>query len=387
MRVPPVLVVNAGSSSLKIKVLPQEYGMLVERIGGRTAVKANFTTAAAPPLTRHDEALGWCLDALGSQLPLADLVAVGHRVVHGGERYSEPVVVDDEVFGEIERLADLAPLHNPANAAGIAAARHLLADLPHVAVFDTAFHAALPEHAFLYGLPRRYYEQQGIRKYGFHGTSHDYVTRKAAEILRTPREHLCLVSLHLGNGASAAAVQRGRSIDTSMGLTPLDGLLMGTRTGEIDPGVLLHLLRRGMALEELSAMLNTASGLRGLSGVSNDMRDVREAAGAGNTAARQALAVFTYRIRKTVAAYAAAMGGLDGIVFTGGIGENDSATRSEALRELAFLGVHLDEARNRRHDPIISAEGTRVAVLVVATDEERVIALATRRALGMEVVG
>ena len=309
---------------------------------------------------------------------------MGHRVVHGGMRFSKPVRIDEQVESIVEELAALAPLHNPANLEGIRAARALLPDVPQVAVFDTAFHAGMPARAFLFGLPAELYREQRIRRYGFHGTSHDYVTERAAELLGRPRQALKLVSLHLGNGASAAAVDGGRSIDTSMGFTPLDGLLMGTRSGAVDPGVLLHLLRGGMALDELDDLLNRRSGLLGLSGVSNDMRDVRAAADRGDADARAAVEVFSYRIAKTIGAYAAAMGGLDGIVFTGGIGENDARVRAESVASLGFLGVRLDPARNAAHGPRIGAEGAPVEVLVVPTDEERRIADATRRVAGLD---
>jgi acetate kinase len=267
------LVVNAGSSSLKVKLLPQNLSLLVERIGGQSKVKASFTTVENVAVKNHDEALRICLEALSPQADLSDIHLVAHRVVHGGERYTQPVILDEAVIDDIASFSNLAPLHNPPNLEGIRAARNLLPQVTHVAVFDTAFHATLPPKAFLYGLPRKLYEQ-GIRKYGFHGSSHDYVTRQVANVLGKSREELRIVSLHLGNGASAAAVKHGKSIDTTMGLTPLDGLLMGTRTGEIDPGVLLHLLRNGLSLTDLDSLLNKQSGLLGLSGVSNDMRDV-----------------------------------------------------------------------------------------------------------------
>ncbi len=298
-------------------------------------------------------------------------------------RFSRPVLIDAAVERIVGELSSLAPLHNPANLEGIRAARALLPDVPHVAVFDTAFHSGMPARAFLFGLPIGLYRERRIRRYGFHGTSHDFVTDHAAALLGRPREALKLVSLHLGNGASAAAVAGGRSIDTSMGFTPLDGLLMGTRSGTLDPGVLLHLLRGGMDLDDLDRLLNRESGLLGLSGVSNDMRDVRAAAEGGDPDARGALEVFAYRITKTVGAYAAAMGGLDAIVFTGGIGENDARMRQESMAGLGFLGVRLDEGRNAGHAERISADDASVAVLVVPTDEERMIARATAELAGL----
>lgn len=372
------LVVNAGSSSLKVKLLPQNLSLLVERIGATSKVKASFTNVENASIKNHDEALRVCLEALSSQLDLSNVKLVAHRVVHGGERYNAPVILDDTVIADVENLSNLAPLHNPANLEAIHAARHLLPRATHVAVFDTAFHATLPAKAFLYGLPRNLYEQ-GIRKYGFHGPSHDYVTRQAATVLGKSRDELRIISLHLGNGASAAAVKHGKSVDTTMGLTPLDGLLMGTRTGEIDPGVLLHLLRNGSSLPDLDSLLNKQSGLLGLSGVSNDMRDVRQAASSGNTQAKEALEVFCYRITKIIGSYAAAMGGLDAIVFTGGIGENDALTRAESLQGLEFLGIELDSAKNRANETVISRDRGHVKVLVIRTDEEAMMAELARK--------
>ena len=368
-----VLVVNAGSSSLKVKLLPQNLSLQVERIGGDAKVTANFNESQSKPIPNHETALKVCLEALGEVVALESVRAVGHRIVHGGETFVEPTVITDEVIETLRETSSLAPLHNPAGIEGILAARALLPNALQVAVFDTAFHSTLPPKAYLYGLPHKY-AARGVRKYGFHGTSHDYVTREAAHILGKPREALKIVSLHLGNGSSAAAVKYGKSVDTSMGMTPLDGLLMGTRTGEIGPGVLLYLLEEGISVTELTNLLNKRSGLLGLSGVSNDMRDVRAAASARNEAAKNALEVFCYRIRKTVGAYAAAMGGLEAIVFTGGIGEHDAATRAAALDGLSFLGIDLDEAKNHAHETIISTAASRVAVLVVPTDEEGMIA-------------
>lgn len=381
-----VLVVNAGSSSLKVKLVPQGLSVLAERLGTpRAGLSGNFFEAAPGAFADHEQALTACLTLLSEQLSLASLAAVGHRVVHGGERYTLPTLLDAAVIKGLEALSPLAPLHNPANLEGIRAAMALLPLTPQVAVFDTAFHATLPPQAYLYGLPRRFCGE-GLRRYGFHGASHDFVTRAAARVLGRPRQELKLISLHLGNGASAAAVAHGRSVDTTMGLTPLEGLLMGTRPGDIDPGVLLYLLREGMSLAALDRLLNQESGLLGLSGVSNDMRDVRAAALSGHEAAGEALAVFVYRLRKTVGAYAAAMGGLDGVIFTGGIGENDAQTREEAVAGLAFLGLELAPERNRKHETVISRDLSRVKILVIKTDEERMIAEGALAALGEKVV-
>jgi acetate kinase len=387
------LVVNAGSSSLKVKLLPQNLSLLVERIGGASNVKASFENVGAnavrpnasqvasyDAIKSHDEAFKVCLEALSLQLDLSEIQLVAHRVVHGGERYTKPVILDEKIIADIAGLSNLAPLHNPANLEGIRAAKSLLPRATHVAVFDTAFHATLPAKAFLYGLPRKFYEQ-GIRKYGFHGSSHDYVTRKAAEVLSRTREDLKIVSLHLGNGASAAAVSGGKSVDTTMGLTPLEGLLMGTRTGELDPGVLVHLLRNGSSVSELDTLLNKQSGLLGLSDISNDMRDVRQAAASGNVQAQEALEVFCYRITKTVGSYAAAMAGLDAVVFTGGIGENDAETRAASLNGLEFLGIELDTAKNQANSTLISQDSSPVKVLVIRTDEEAMMAELAEKAI------
>ena len=379
-----MLVVNAGSSSLKVKELPAGLALSIERLGRGATARSDGGVVPAPALERQAEALAFALEHLAGQPGHRQPVAVGHRVVHGGTRYRRPTLVDDEVERAIDELSSLAPLHNPANLEALTAARRLLPAAVHVAVFDTAFHADLPPHAFVYGLPLTFARDRLLRRYGFHGTSHDYVTREAGRRLGAGRERLKIVSLHLGNGASGAAVKHGVSVDTSMGFTPLEGLLMGTRSGDIDPGLLLHLLREGLAVEELDALLNRGSGLAGMSGVSNDMRDVRAAAAAGNDDAKLALALFAYRIRKLIGAYAAAMGGLDAIVFTGGIGENDVMTRSDALAGLDFLGVVLDEAANAGSREIVSAPASRVAVLVIKTDEEGAIAAQVRAVAGLE---
>ncbi len=377
----PVLIVNAGSSSLKVKLLPQALSLLVERIGGDVNIKTNFAELTAKGIDNHESAFKVCLEALAQELPLEKITAVGHRVVHGGERFSQPTLITTEVLASIAELSSLAPLHNPPNLEGIHAARSLLSGIPQVAVFDTAFHSSLPPQAYLYGLPRALYSQQGIRRYGFHGSSHDYVTRRAAEYLTRPREDLKLVSLHLGNGASAAAVSAGKSVDTSMGLTPVAGLLMGTRSGDVDPGILLHLLRSGMTVNELDTLLNKRSGLLGLSGISNDMRDIWQAAAEGNGHAREALEVFCYRIRKIIGEYAAAMGGLDAVIFTAGIGENDPEARALTLKGLEFLGLQLDPDKNNSREIEISKPESRVKILVIPTDEERMIAEATLQAM------
>lgn len=373
-----VLVVNAGSSSLKVKLTPQGHSVVVERLGSGATARDEAGPLEVNGVTTQAQALAFALEQLGHRSGYTAPRIVGHRVVHGGVRYSSPTLVDDAVEEGIEQLTRLAPLHNPANLEALKAARGLLPAASHVAVFDTAFHATLPRRAYLYGLPLAYAQRMGLRRYGFHGTSHEYVTRRAAEVLGRQLADLKLVSLHLGNGASATAVSGGKSVDTSMGFTPLEGLLMGTRSGDIDPGLLVHLLRSGKTVDEVDELLNRGSGLKGVSGVSHDMRDVRAAAEAGNEGARAALELFSYRIKKVIGAYAAALGGLDAVVFTGGIGENDPATRRDALSGLEFLGIELDEASNAAGSGVISVPHSAVAVLVIDTDEEASIAAQAR---------
>jgi acetate kinase len=397
----PVLVLNAGSSSLKYQLLDMAdrsvaASGLVERIG--EGGRLEHRRPGAGPLVEeggiadHGAALDRVLGAFERTGGLIDApVAVGHRVVHGGDRFSGPTLVDDAVLARIRELVPLAPLHNPANIAGIEVARVRYPDTPQVAVFDTAFHATMPPRAWRYALPRELADRLRIRRYGFHGTSHGYVARKAAEHLGSARPNL--VTLHLGNGCSAAAVAGGRCVDTSMGLTPLGGLVMGTRSGDLDPGVVAHLHREGgLDLDAIDTLLNKQSGMRGLAG-SNDLREVHAKADAGDADAAEALEVFCYRIRCTVGAYAAALGGMDAVVFTAGIGENDADVRARVCAGLAGLGVALDGARNTarsRDTRTISADGSAVAALVVPTNEELEIAeqaLGVVRARGAAVPG
>jgi acetate kinase len=384
----PVLVLNAGSSSLKYQLLDMTdrsvaASGLVERIGDDGARLDHRRPGADPVVAAggiadHGAALDRVLGAFERTGGLTDApVAVGHRVVHGGARFSGPTVIDDGVLAQIRDLVPLAPLHNPANIAGIEVARARFPDTPQVAVFDTAFHASMPPRAWRYPLPRELADRLRIRRYGFHGTSHGYVARKAAEHLGRPLGELDLVTLHLGNGCSAAAVAGGRCVDTSMGLTPLGGLVMGTRSGDLDPGVVAHLHREGgLDLDAIDTLLNNESGLKALAG-SNDLREVHRRADAGDPEAAEALDVFCYRIRCTVGAYAAALGGMDAVVFTAGIGENDADVRARVCAGLSGLGVRLDEARNTarsRDTRTVSAGGSAVAVLVVPTNEELEIA-------------
>lgn len=385
-----VLVLNCGSSSIKAAVVDPATGarrarLHVERVGEAAPTMRFDDEAPAPCAAKdHDEALAAALPSLLSRLA-SHPVAVGHRVVHGGEQFAEPVRVDAEVETAIRALAPLAPLHNPANLAGILAARRLLPDLPHVAVFDTAFHATLPSRARHYALDRELAERHGVRRYGFHGTSHAFVAARAADFLGAPLRDLRLITCHLGNGASVCAVEYGRSIETSMGMTPLEGLVMGTRSGDVDPGALLHLARSaGLDVDGLDRLLNKKSGLAGLTGLGNDMRDIEERAGRGDERCRLAIHVFCHRVRKYIGAYAAVLGGLDAVVFTAGIGENSALVRHHVARNLELFGAHLDEDLNRAarvtHEaPVarISSDRSRAHLLVVATDEEHAIAQQT----------
>jgi acetate kinase len=383
-----VLVVNCGSSSIKYQLIDADNEQslakgLVERIGEQQSRLQHESAAGhvvhVAALPDHEAGLRAVLDAFaqsGPSLADAGLTAVGHRVVHGGDRFADPALVDDDVLDAIRTLVPLAPLHNPANLEGIEVARRVFPDLPQVAVFDTAFHQTLPPQAYTYAVDRDVARRYGIRRYGFHGTSHAYVSREAAR--RLGRDDLALVVLHLGNGASASAVLEGRCLDTSMGLTPLEGLVMGTRSGDIDPAVVFHLRRvAGMTIDEVDALLNKRSGMLGLTGV-NDLREVWAMADDGDLDAAVALDVYAYRIRKYIGAYAAAMGALDAIVFTAGVGENDARMRALVLGGLEQLGVALAPQRNLAPPStgVITSDDSRVTALVVPTNEELEIARA-----------
>ena len=362
-----VLVLNCGSSSIKYRLYDGERvvdGGLIERIGEE---------GGGPP--DHAAALHDLMD----RLDLGELTAVGHRVVHGGLRFSAPTVIDDDVVAAIEELVPLAPLHNPANLAGITVTRRLLPDTPQVAVFDTAFHRTLPEAAATYAIDRAVAQEYGIHRYGFHGTSHAYVSRRTAALLGRAYEDVNVITLHLGNGASACAVAGGRSVATSMGLSPLEGLVMGTRSGDIDPAIVFHLRRNaGMSIDEIDHLLNHRSGLLGLCGA-NDMREVLRRRAAGDPAAALAFDVYCRRITAYVGAYYALLGRVDAITFTAGIGENAAEVRAAALADLDRLGIVVSPERNATGsgERIISPEGAEVAVCVVPTDEEREIATQT----------
>lgn len=392
-----VLVVNSGSSSVKYQLVDPVGGDaiasgLVERIGeAQGAVKHvahGETTRRELPVPDHAEALRVVLglfDEIGPDLASAHVVAVGHRVVQGGARFDGPVLVDDAVEHTIEELSPLAPLHNPPNLTGIRVAKALLPDVPHVAVFDTAFFRTLPDAAATYAIDSAVAEQHQVRRYGAHGTSHQYVSRKVAEVLGRPLDELNQIVLHLGNGASASAVRGGVAVETSMGLTPLEGLVMGTRSGDIDPAVVFHLHRNaGMSVDEIDTLLNRRSGLKGLSG-ENDFRALHELVEAGDPRARLALDVYLHRLRKYVGAYHAVLGRLDVLTFTAGVGENDDIVRARLVEGLDAFGIAVDPERNagrKSEVTVVSPEGAKVTVLVVPTNEELAIA---RQAL--DVIG
>ncbi len=380
-----VLVVNAGSSSVKYSLVETENGEelisgIVERIGLPGTRHKHGGQSEEVEVRDYDEALRVILSA---EPGLRDAGAIGHRVVHGGEKFRETVLITREVKETIRRLFDLAPLHNPSNLACIEACERALPGPPQAAVFDTAFHATLPAHAYTYPIPYGLYEKDGIRRYGFHGTSHRYVAERAAELLgRAGDPDLKLVTAHLGNGCSLTAVKGGKSIETSMGFTPLEGVMMGTRSGSIDPAVVLYLIeKKGMTADEVDNLLNKKSGILGLAGTgSPDMRDLLAAAAGGDARARLALEVFCYRIAMCVGAFAAALDGLDAVVFTAGIGENSGPVREKVCARLTHLGAELDPKRNsRRGEGLISFEAARTAVLVVPTNEELMIARETER--------
>ncbi len=390
-----ILVINAGSSSLKYQLLnPETQQVLAKGLCERIGIDGKFTykpegkeavKEADVAMPTHNEAIKAVLDALvdpgnGVIGSMKEIDAVGHRVVHGGEKFARSVLITDEVMAAIEECNPLAPLHNPANIIGIKACQALMPGTPMVAVFDTAFHQTMPPAAYMYALPYEYYEKDKVRRYGFHGTSHKYVTQRAAAMLGKPIEELKLISCHLGNGSSIAAVDGGRSVDTSMGFTPLAGLPMGTRCGDIDAGILQYLMNKyGMDIDKMLSVLNKKSGVEGLSCVSSDFRDLENAAAEGNEKAELAQKKFAYEVRKYVGAYAAAMGGVDAVIFTAGVGENGGHNRESIVSGLEFMGIKIDPEKNKvRGEEIdISAEGAAVRTLVIPTNEELMIAMDT----------
>lgn len=394
-----VLVLNCGSSSIKYQLLNMDAEPvllakgIVEKIGlslGSFTYKpeGKQKVVSEQPITDHSIGMDLILRALvdenhGVLKSLNEINAVGHRVAHGGEYFSESVRVDAEVKAKIKALGEIAPLHNPANLKGIETMEKLLPTVPQIAVFDTSFHQTLPKKAFIYGIPYEYYEKYGIRRYGFHGTSHKFVAEKACQLLGWDVAEKKIITCHLGNGASITAIDGGKSVDTSMGFTPVAGLVMGTRAGDLDLGALLYICEKeGLNPEQANTLVNKKSGVQGISGVSSDFRELTDAMNAGNERAQLALDVFSYNVKKYIGAYAAVLNGVDLIIFTGGIGENDQLVRQAVCRNLNYLGVEIDEKTNlatKGKDVIISNEQSRTTVMVITTDEELVIAMDTVR--------
>lgn len=393
-----ILVINCGSSSIKYQLFNAVNLELVAKgIVEKVGLKGSFLRHERPDghkvrlegeVIDHQTGIEYVLGVLiskehGCMDSLTEIEAVGHRMVHGGERFQESCLITEETIRDFKACIPLAPLHNPANLKGVFAMQHLLPEVPQVAVFDTAFHQTMPPYSYLYALPYSLYKKYGIRRYGFHGTSHYYVARRACEILDRPVESMKIITCHLGNGSSMAAIKDGKSIDTSMGLTPVEGLIMGTRSGDVDLGVFTFLMEKEeLNINIANTLVNKHSGMLGITGVSSDMREIEKEAAAGNERAILGLQMFRYRIRKYIGSYAAAMGGLDLLIFTGGIGENDPETRYECCHELAFMGLDFDQSVNeglRGKEVVISKPGSKVIAMVVPTNEELVIAEHTHR--------
>ncbi len=393
-----ILVINSGSSSIKYQLLESDTGGVIakglaDKIGMIDASLRNVRNDGDEVLLKgeivdHQAGIEYVLGVLvsekhGSLSSLEEIDAVGHRVVHGGETFKTNVLIDEDVVEKIEECADLAPLHNPPNLKGIYAITELMPDTPQVAVFDTAFHQTMPKHAYMYAIPYTLYKKYGLRRYGFHGTSHQYVSQRACEILNVDYHTQRIISCHLGNGASITAIKHGRSVDTSMGLTPVEGMIMGTRSGDLDLGVLTYVMNKEeLGVREANTLINKFSGMLGISGVSSDMREVEKAADEGNNRARLALDMYYYRIIKYIGSYIAVLGGVDIIVFTGGIGENSAPTREAVCSKCGYMGLKFDAKKNKGlqgKEAVISKEDSSVKVLVVPTNEELVIARETRR--------
>lgn len=392
-----ILVINAGSSSLKFQLLDMDKKSIrvkgiCDRIGMGNSVleyqvPGKDKIVVSKEMKKHKEAISVVLQALldektGVIKSVSEISGVGHRVLHGGEKFHDPALINEKVMDAIRECIPLGPLHNPANIMGIEGCEAEMPDIPMVAVFDTGFHQTMPKHAYLYAIPYDAYEKYAIRKYGFHGTSHKYVTQRAAELIGKPIEELKLISCHLGNGASICAVKYGKCIDTSMGLTPLDGLEMGTRCGALDPAVVTFLMQKeGMTASDMDNYLNKKSGLLGVSGLSNDMRDLQSAAKNGNKRAILAIDIFCYRVKAFIGSYFAAMNGADAIIFTGGIGENDRVIREKSLEEMDSLGIAIDHEKNntRSKEVDISAPSAKVRTMIIPTNEELAIAKETMR--------
>lgn len=388
-----ILVLNCGSSSVKYKLIAlsgNEQNILaeggVEKIGlPDSFLKFKYNgekVTIQTSMPNHNVAIRIILDNLTSEKfgcikNFDEIEAVGHRLVHGGEKFNSSVLINDEVIAKVKECYDLAPLHNPVNIAGVDAISEILPDVPQVGVFDTAFHQTMPSYAYMYGLPYEMYEKYGVRRYGFHGTSHRYVSRRACDFLGLEYEKQRIITCHIGNGGSITAIKDGKSVDTSMGLTPVEGLIMGTRCGDVDPGALLYIQQKEhLDHEGMQALINKKSGVAGLTGVSSDMRDIEKAVEEGNERAIMALNMYEYRITKYIGAYTAALGGVDVIVFTGGVGENQTGTRERICKQLAFLGIEFDVEKNKtRGEEIeLSTPNSKVRVVVIPTDEEYMIA-------------
>ncbi|GMT45719.1 MAG: acetate kinase [bacterium] len=390
-----IIVLNCGSSSIKYELvnMPSKEVLakgIVEKIGLKGSVIKHSRNddpvkKIEGEILDHQQGIEYLLGVLiskeyGSLKNMEEITAVGHRVVHGAEEFSGSVLITDEVIGALERSSELAPLHNPPNLKGIYAMKQLLPEVPQVGVFDTAFHQTMPPHVFLYGIPYVLYEKYKVRRYGFHGTSHDYVSHRACEMLNIDYNKPKIISCHLGNGASVDAIKDGKSYDTSMGMTPTEGLIMGTRSGDLDPGALLFIAEKEKTTVAYTrTLLNKFSGMIGISGVSSDMRNIEEAAAQGNERAKIALEMFAYRVKKYIGSYAAALGGVDILIFTGGIGENDTETRRKILANMEFLGIELNEKmmNKRGQEIVLSTKNSKVKVLVIPTEEELMIAADT----------
>ncbi|HHU26889.1 MAG TPA: acetate kinase [Bacteroidales bacterium] len=398
-----ILVLNCGSSSIKYKLFMMEKKeVIAQGIIEKIGMKGSFLKVTLPngekvmlegEILEHRAGIEYILGVLLSEKygcikSLDEIDAVGHRVVHGGERFNTSVLITEEVIDMLNECIELAPLHNPPNLKGIYAIQELLPDTPQVSVFDTAFHQTMPDYAYMYGIPYSLYEKYGIRRYGFHGTSHRYVSKRACEFLNVPYEEQRIITAHIGNGGSLAAIKNGKSIDTSMGMTPVEGLIMGTRSGDVDPGVISYIMdKERMSAQGISTLVNKFSGVLGMSGVSSDMREIEAAIKEGNKRAKLALDAYNYRIKKYVGSYAAAMGGVDILVFTGGVGENQAETRSDVCKDMAFMGIELDEELNasvRATEVLISKPESKVKVVIIPTDEELTIAKDTVEILGLQ---
>lgn len=399
-----ILVLNCGSSSIKYKLFDMENHSVLAQGGiEKIGLKGSFLKLTLPngqkvmlegEILEHRIGIEYILgvllsDKYGCIRSLEEIDAVGHRVVHGGEKFNKSVLITDEVIEMVKECIDLAPLHNPPNLKGINAIAEFMPKTPQVAVFDTAFHQTMPDYAYMYGLPYSLYEKYGIRRYGFHGTSHRYVSRRACDFLNVPYEEQRIITAHIGNGGSVTAIKNGKSIDTSMGMTPVEGLIMGTRSGDVDPGAITYIMdKEHLSSQGVSRLLNKFSGVLGISGVSSDMREIEAAIEQGNERAKLAMRMYNYRIKKYIGSYTAILGGLDILVFTGGVGENQTSTRSEVCKNMEYLGLELDEEVNasvRAQEALISKPTSKVKVLVIPTNEELTIAHDTLEIIGWKI--